>query len=39
MIAGPEFEGSTRSGCRRCRRPLQTSRWPAHASLPQPESV
>lgn len=28
-IAGPEFEVSTRSGCRRNQRPLQASRLPA----------
>lgn len=31
--AGPEFEGSTRSGCCPCWQPLQVSRLPAGSNL------
>ena len=34
-IAGPEFEVSTRSGCRCDQRPLQASRLPAVESVKQ----
>lgn len=34
-VVGPEFEDSARSGCRRDRQPLQTSRLPTQQILVQ----